>query len=211
MKISTTHAVVCAAVISLIGMQASAAVMTYSGEALSAQFKINCTGTLANGQTVAAGQMKINYLGEDLLGYCVDLDHYSATTEVTERSASTLTNGWMVAYLFNTYAPAVATAVDAAALQTALWEVINETGSVFNVTSGHFFITNNASVATAANNLLASIPASYSPSVWPIVLDSVDKQDILIQGRIPEPATISMLLLGSLGVFMRRLNRHHVA
>ncbi|MCE5278981.1 MAG: PEP-CTERM sorting domain-containing protein [Planctomycetaceae bacterium] len=206
-----THAVVCAAVISLIGMQASADVMTYNGQALNSQVKINCVGTLANSLTTGAGQMKINYQGEDVLGYCVDLNHYAGTTEVTERSASTLANGWMVAYLFNTYAPAVVTGIDASALQSALWEVINETGSVFDVTAGHFFISNNAAVATAANNLLATIPASYSPSVWPIVLDSLTKQDIIIEGRIPEPATIGMMVLGSMGVFMRRLSRRHVA
>lgn len=195
-----TLALAALAVLSL-APSAFASTMTYNGIGLHQNVTVHASGTLADGKTLAAGQLLITYEGVDYAAYCVDLDHYVGTAEVTELSAQTLNNGNLAAYLFDTYADAVTTGLEAAALGTAIWEVIYETTTdpVFNVGTGFFTITGNASVAAAANTLLSGMNHSYVPDPWPTVLHST-KQDVMI----PEPATLAMLSVAGLGLIRRR-------
>lgn len=176
--------------------------MTYNGLGLSQQVQIHSPGYLTDGATVNAGQLLIGYDGHSYKGYCVDLDHYVTSPQtVTAVSVLSLNRGDKVAYLFETYGPTIATNVEAAALQSAIWEVIFETASTLNVTTGAFSITDGSGVYAQANTWLATLPAGpYVPSPDTIVLDAVDGQDVLI----PEPTSMALLAIGACSVLLNR-------
>ncbi len=187
---------------------ASADMLYYDGMGKKAAVRIEADGMLADGKTVHAGQLRLRYQDESYLGWCVDLDHYTGTDEVEEWSYSTLNNADEVAYLFETYADDVVSGRDAAGLQAAIWEVINETSGTFDVTDGYFQIRNNGAAVQEANGLLATLPGSYTPQTELLVLHSDTKQDVLIgTGRpnpVPEPATVVLLLAGGAFAVHRR-------
>ncbi len=189
---------------------ALASEMTYNGMQNTRNVKLHASGMLADGLTVRAGQTKVAWEGQNYLGYCVDVDHFVGTSDVTPISIYDVHNGHLAAYLFNTYGSEADTSLEASALSVAIWEVINEVDAeTFGVglNDGYFYISNNSTVTAAANALLQTLPETYLPVPEPIVLHSDSKQDIMIQGQIPEPATMSLLALGGLGALLRRRTR----
>jgi len=187
---------------------AQADVMTYLGTGLNQAVTLHAPGHLANGQVVHAGQYRISYQGETYTSWCVDLDQYTGTVSVTERSYLTLQNPSAVAYLFETYADSSMTSTEAAALAVSFWEVLTEpVGGPFSASSGNFWVTNNSAVAARAATMLASIPSSYTPTEDLVVLYSSTKQDMLI-GRpgsgAPEPATLALVAGGAIALLGRK-------
>jgi hypothetical protein len=183
---------------------ASAEVMTYKGMGLNRTIRIQAPGVDLRTQ---AGQMLIEYQGSEYESYCVDIYHHAGTTDVVQLPVSTLNNGDKVAFLHETYG-AVAGRTDAAALQVAIWEVVNEPmSSGFDVTAGSFTASGNHSVISAAAELLQSVPESYTPNYEYYVLHSDTKQDMLMATDVPVPEPGSMALLGlgaCLSVFRRK-------
>jgi hypothetical protein len=192
------------ALATLLCAPAQADFMNYNGMGLSEVVRLHAAGTLANNLSVYAGQNRLTFAGNDVLGYCVDINQYSGSGNVTVDSVASLPHGNDIAYLLNTYAPAVATNHDAAVLAVAIWEVLSETSSTFSATSGYFSISDNASVAADANTMLAAIPANYQPSVWPAVLHSDSIQDMAILTYAPEPASLALLAVGGLAMMRKK-------
>jgi len=187
---------------------ALASVMTFNGTGLHSTVTIHADGVLADGKNVSAGQYLISYEDTDYTSYCVDIDHYASSGEVTELPIDALNNGDMVAFLFETYSQDVQGNLDAAALGVAIWEVVYETSDNFDVTDGYFSITGNSDVAEAANDLLSTLPDNYETQWDMIVLHSQCIQDMIIPtSPIPEPATLTVLTLGALGLIIRRRRR----
>jgi hypothetical protein len=204
-----------AAVLLLNGSAAVADLMTLQGMALNETVQTHISGTLADGLTVYAGQEQLTYQGTNYLGYCVDLNHYANTCQVSEVSAVTWANGNKLVYLYDTYAPTITTDLQAAALQTAIWEVISEPATgPFDVTNGTFYITGNSSVATLANQMLATMPSTYTPGFLPTILTNSSNQDFLIGkwepvgNPVPEPCTLALMAAGA-GLFLVVRRRKH--
>ncbi len=201
-------------VFSLAAPAAHADMMTYDGLDLVETVKVHGDGLVSDGKTVYAGRYLFTYQGRQYKSFCVDLDHWAGTTEVSEESVSTLRNGDMVAYLYETYAWSVTDKTSAAALGVAIWETLYETlpdesDPDFGAGDGSFYITNNAGVRDTADGYLATLPDSYTPMQNLVVLHSQDKQDMLIGslGEVPEPMTAAMLLLATPFVLRRRMRR----
>jgi len=179
---------------------ASADIMTYEGLGLTSSVRLHAPGLLGDGKRVRAGEYRYTYQAVLYNAFCVDIDHYAGTSEVTQEDISFLHNGKQVAYLYETFLPTIADAVDAAALGAALWEVIyEEEQNDLDAGGGYIYITDNAPVLAAANDMLAGVPDSYEPLTDLLVLHSQCRQDMLIGvlGEVPEPATLALLALGA--------------
>lgn len=180
--------------------------MAYNGMGLNSQVRIHASGLLADNLKVAAGQLKVTHENTDHLAYCVDLDHYVKSADVTPEPMSFVNNGEKVAWLYETYAQSVTTGMEAAALSVAIWEVIYETDATFDAGTGYFTISENQGVLDGANDLLASlgsIPGSYTPSNGTMVLHNDQVQDVVV----PEPTTLGLLGAGAVCFFAKRRRR----
>lgn len=199
-----------AAILTVLPSVAFGGVMSYEGVGLNEVATLHAAGFMADNLTVYAGQERVNYNGVDYLGYCVDLNHYAATADVTAIPVTALPHGQQVAYLFNTYAPEVTTPRQASALAVAVWELVSESSPDLNALTGSFNVSSNPDIAAAANLLLADLPASYSASNMPMVLYSQNAQAFVVAGQpaVPEPATLAVLLGGGLLALGRR-RRHN--
>ena len=184
--------------------------MTFLGKGRTSVVRIHAPGLVSDGRRVYAGEYRVRFRDVDYPAYCVDIDAWAGSSEVTIQGPDTLRNGDKVAYLFETYAPQVSSGVEAAGLGVAIWEVLYETpGNAFDPLHGYFRISDNPAVASVALALLANLPDSYSPHPYTAVLVSPCKQDMLIFGGpgIPEPAALSLIALGAVGVVVRRRRR----
>jgi len=208
---ATTHTrwtVLALLAMSLAASHASAD-MIYNGMGYRSAVTIQAPGLRIDTQ---AGQLRVEFEQTDYLGYCVDIYQNVADGPVDVRSVESLPNGEQVAFLFETYADGVDSDLDAAALQVAIWEVVNEDdGRDFNAKNGSFRIVGSGNVRNLANDLLDTLPDSYTPSGDLAVLFSDSHQDILVGGRnsepVPEPATMSLLALGGVMALLRRRRR----
>jgi hypothetical protein len=197
-----------AVLVSAVGF-ASGDVLSWDGFTYKKSVTFHSPGHMPDGKTIRAGQSKLGYQGQQLLGWCIDIDQYAGRSDVTEGSYRDLVNGESVAYLADQYAFAVTSDLQAAGLAVAIWEVMNETQEdVFHAGSGNFSVA-EADVVAQANAYLATVPESYTPMMAPLVLLSETKQDFLVPnvGQVPEPSTMSLLALGGLAVLRRRLRR----
>jgi len=161
-----------------------------------------------DGRKIWAGQLRVNYKQDSYVGYCVDIFQAAGDDDVMELSPLDVPGGDMAACLFETYADSVGSGREAGGLQSAIWEVLYEDpASGYDVTTGRFSIGNNNGAVSAANAMLASLPASHIPLPSTVILHSDRKQDLMISddSQVPEPGALALLGLGGLvAVFRRR-------
>ena len=123
------------------------------------------------------------------LGNDVSILPYQATVEPITSINGGLQAGW----LYEQYLSEATDDQHAAALQLAIWEVVEDWDNGYDLSSGDFRVIDFADLVTTANTYLASIPADITPPPQAVVLHSDESQDMLI----PEPA-VWMLFLVSL-------------
>ena len=164
-----------------------------------------------------AGEMNWSWVGtapagfaQSFYAYCVDLSSYEQPQQtVTPVSTAGFTNGvpnggGKAAWLFNEYASgihamtdATTAAVNAAALQIAIWEAMYDTTA--NLADGGFTATaTNTAVTTKAAGYLSAL---YSSQPWTAVATvlSTDKgQDQIVQ-QVGEPSTLMLMGLAFFG------------
>lgn len=147
-------------------------------------------------KTTKAGQLLVDFGGEDYAAYCVDLRHaikndWSADFE----PVSSFSGGKAAAFLYDTFATTVTTNIQAAALQVAIWEVV-EDWSTINLFGGDFKFTKSSAVTNLAQSFLNALPGDLSNYVTTsFILESGNSprsQNLIV----PEPATVAALLLG---------------
>ncbi len=195
--------------VAVLASSACADFMSYGGQGFKSAVTLHADGYLADGRRVYAGQNTLDYEGFTYDGYCVDIDHWVGSSEVVERPYTWLNNGDLVAYLYETYAPTVDSNTTAAALSVSIWEVLFETENAYDPSSGAFSVsTSNGGVFTEAEAMLQTLPPAYAPVGEVIVLDSPDKQDMVVghATKVPEPSTAILLAMGSL-LWLRRRRR----
>ncbi len=194
-----TIAVAIPAVLCLAASAASGEVMTYNGMGLREIVNVHAPSVNLRAY---AGQMKIEYEGIQYNSYCVDIYQHAATADDFEPlPIDTLNNGELVAYLHQTYGQ-VTNATQAAALQVAIWELINEpAANGLDVSRGDFRVNGNNDVTDAASVMLESLAVAEAPRYQYYVLHSDTKQDMLMPTStpvpVPEPASIAILAAGA--------------
>lgn len=146
-----------------------------------------------------AGELLIEFGGDPYTAYCVDLDNaIKDTWDADFEPVSFINGGIQVAYLYDMFASLVSTNTEAAGLQVAIWEVVQDFGGALDLSHGDFKLTSPSSVRTAAQGFLDALPADlsgYSTSSYILAAggDRCQESQHLI---VPEPATLVMLGLG---------------
>jgi hypothetical protein len=92
----------------------------------------------------------------------------------------------------------------AAAFQAAVWEIVNESGSTYNVTIGNFKAGGRLDTALA-NQMLADSAGYQGPLPELKALTSPCAQDMLV--IVPEPATLATVVAGMGALAVRRRGR----
>jgi hypothetical protein len=112
--------------------------------------------------------------------------------------------------LFNLYYPTYKfDSVGTAAMQTVLWEILEDTNSL-NLTSGVFSIgpRTDTRVSTLANTMLTNVRLASNSNTYSLFnLRSATSQDLLqvVPRSVPNPGTALLLGLGLLPLLSKRL------
>lgn len=186
----------------------SAATITFEGFGLSRDVGYQHDGNNENGP---AGQMNITIDGSPFIAYCVDLDNDAPGQWQAQLLPVNVINGGLaIAYLFDTFAAGVTTNNQAAALQVAIWEVLDDSPGVLNLSADNFrYFTasqsQTANVLSQAQIYLNAIPApavlaNYVPQSVIVFSSAIDQAQHMI---VPEPTSLSVLALGAMLVLRR--------
>lgn len=187
--------------LALPATQAQAAVLYFEGDGTNEIVTLHTPYAISDNVESYAGQELISFEGQEYVSWCVDLTKATGTGTAVEVSSAGYPHANWLAYLYWTYAPEATTPLKAAALQTAIWEVLTETSPTLDALSGTFWISGNDAVADAANALLATLPPeNWQPGEYPMILQSDSVQNLMI----PEPATATLAAAGLALLLSRR-------
>jgi hypothetical protein len=160
-----------------------------------------------------AGELLVKFDDVEYTAYCVDLDHRLKDEWNADFEPVSFINGDIqIAFLYDMFASLVSTNVEAAGLQVAIWEVVEDFGGALNLANGDFKLNGHADVRAAAQGYLDTLPADlsgYATSSF-ILASGVgggrcpqqQSQHLIV----PEPTTLAMLALGLPMMWVRRRN-----
>lgn len=147
----------------------------------------------------------------DFQAFCVEPLQslsYGQTVTYDIQDPANLANSMAIAKLVGAYLASGQTALDGAAIQWAIWEVVAELSPTKSLTDGNVLINpsgpsniNGDAVALLGNQYLANID-SYTPATL-LYLTNPNDQDV-VTWVIPEPATAGLAALSALMLFRRR-------
>lgn len=168
---------------------------------------VTITSPFLNGR-VAAGPFRLtgsNGFG-DFVAFCIDLGHYMSrgqTYTVTDTSNYGSDVDSNIGRLFSSAYSGLTTAVQGAAFQVALWEIITDTGSDsgLDLGDGAFTAGANASVISQAADYLDGLDGAATGRYNMTFLANRNSQDLVTVSPVPVPAAFGMLGLGIAGLF----------
>ena len=179
--------------------------------------EINADNTVRNasagvGLLTVDGTMPVDVFCVNLFKGITLYQNYAATSV---SPATYDADGGTAAWLMQTFLSTVDTAVEGAALQLAIWDVIHDGGDGFN--NGRIRSTGNtnASVLALANQWVGASQGHTSNNAMVFTAAANQRafqQQLYLTGcalngscggdsQVPEPGTLSMLAIGALGIF----------
>lgn len=146
----------------------------------------------------------------DFTSFCVEPTQslsYGQSVIYDIQDPSSLANASLVAKLMGAYLYTSSfTAIEAAAVQWAIWEVVAETSGTLSVLDGNVIIdpqdAQQAEIANLANWYLANV--NDFDAVDFTYLTNDEYQDVAAFGVVPEPATVGLIALSALVLGRRR-------
>lgn len=180
-------------------------------------------GTATDDGTPAAAAARsatsaANFSSTSFVAYCAELTqsfnfnvNYTDYAWVGGGSYFTAQKATDLSRLFTATSNFVVDGATSAAVQAAIWEIIYQQGTSYDLTSGNFQITTTGDAYLAAfstvNMLLGNL-SQYSAGYHIDVLVSPTAQNFVV-GSIPEPGTWALLIagLGVMGLVARRSKR----
>ena len=155
--------------------------------------------------------------GASFLAYCIEPSQGNGRANISRPysvESFTGVQAQNLQGLFSTAYAGLSTYNDKAAFQLAVWEMVLETGSTLDVTTGSFHVssTDSAStlVANEANTFLANALAYKGPALYTLTkLTNPQLQDLVTAtplSAVPEPESYALFLggLGVVGLLARR-------
>ncbi len=169
----------------------------YSGGVFAGPFRLTGTGGLGN-----------------FVAFCVDLAKF-LTSGTTYTTAASSGYGALVDSnidkLFSTAYAGISTRIQGAAFQLALWEIISDSSSGFDLAGGSFSVVNapySAAVIGQANSYLAALAGASGGGYRLTYLNSPRGQNLVTVSPVPLPAAAGLLGAGLLAlVGVRRFRR----
>jgi hypothetical protein len=178
-------------VVVTLASQTQANPITFAGTGLTTDVVVRHDGS---DEYVRAGEIFVDYNATRFTAYCVDLDHWMKNKwDATPTPVTGVENGLAAAFLYDTFAGTVKTGVQAAALQIAIWKVVEDPGNSLNLNSGSFRFSGSKDVVDATLGFLTALPKKLK--------DYTTKSYILSSGTdprsqnliVPEPASLVLL------------------
>jgi len=147
----------------------------------------------------------------DFQAFCVEPAQslgYGQTVTFDVQDPNSLANSVAISKLIGGFLQSSQTALDAAAVQWAIWEVVAELSTTRSLSSGNVVISpggpsnpDGAAVAALGNQYLAKIDSFSAASI--LYYTHPDYQDV-VTWVVPEPGSVALASLSALLLFRRR-------
>ena len=202
----TTKLLICAVALAAAFAAVQAQGQNFSATLVEITPGLPVTGTLDNGSYTPTNPAGVSHFTQ-FDAFCVDpLQNlsYGQTLVYEIQDPASLANSDKIARLVGGYLASSQTALHAAAVQWAIWEITTETLAGPSLLDGNVRISipDSQDVAILGNQYLTNIN-NYTP-VALTYLTNAEHQDVVTWNTIPEPGSAGLAVLSGLILLRRR-------